>query len=202
MYPDEIYNNGKGCKSFQQLLITGVNTWWIQTAKKTWLVWFIYPTFDCTRWAIKGRSKMWKRGTFLSWNRNHFFPSFGKAHQRSRSLNQVVWKPWVHSINWKKTRRSFKIESSGRRPQAERQATKNFGFLKAPLHSTERLHTAKCWLSTATTFGELPKALNDTSSGKVFRKTERTAQRFCHKKLNPRVGGNVSSEKMEQSRPQ
>lgn len=89
MYPDEIYNNGKGCKSFQQLLITGVNTWWIQSAKKTWLVWFIYPTFDCTRWAIKGRSKMWKRGTFLSWNRNHFFPSSGKAHRRSRSLNQV-----------------------------------------------------------------------------------------------------------------
>jgi len=82
-------------------------------------------------------------------------------------LNQVVWIPQVHSIIRKKTRRSFKIESSGRRPPTEREAAKNFGFLKAhtALHGT--VHAAKCRSLQANFFRKLPKALNDTSSGKA-----------------------------------
>ncbi|RIH64789.1 hypothetical protein D1164_12130 [Mariniphaga sediminis] len=113
-------------------------------------------------------------------------------------MNQIVWKSAVHSINWEKTRRSFKIESSGRRMPAERQATKSFGFLK-PHCTAWKGSNLNMQLVNNNLLRELLKALRDTSSGKAIRKAERTAQRFSRRKLNPRVPGKRSSEKKNQA---
>lgn len=44
-------------------------------------------------------------------------------------------------------------------------------------------------LTKAKFFGKLPKALNDTSSVKAIRNTERTTRQFNRRTLNQRVQG-------------
>ncbi|MDD4109529.1 MAG: hypothetical protein PHH93_12495 [Prolixibacteraceae bacterium] len=93
-------------------------------------------------------------------------------------MNRVIWNPMVQSIDRKRSRSSFKIESSG-----------SSGCRQAAMHKVDNtecilnfktleVNTTKCLLLTATSCGLLQKTLKGTSSGKVFRKTERTTQRF------------------------
>jgi len=126
---------------------------------------------------------MWNRKRNLSWNRNQFDPTFGKAHWKSRSLNPVVWKP--DSFNQLEKFQTFFQD------WVFRQETFLGDFGLRPF---DKLHNRKgknleCWLKMTRAFGKLSKSLKDTSSGKVSGKTERTTQRFMPQKARPESTG-------------
>ncbi len=82
-------------------------------------------------------------------------PSFEKAHRKSRSLSMTNWKVKAQSIIGRKSRSSFKIESSCRSKKVSIRITKTAQF--------EMGETKMSWLSKTGSARKMMKIVTDAS---------------------------------------